>query len=111
MTKTDLIEIFQTVRATLQPYTTLGFNNRINSDHEYDLWAEKNVEVKGEKRSEIFFAKLSINDNAVVLQLLPEDQAEREAALIIRELDDVYLNQIEGKVAAGYKIFKENEWV
>lgn len=109
--KTDLIEIFQTIRAALQPYATLGFSNRINSEREYDLWADKNSVINGDKKTEVFFASLKIQDNNVEVNVLPEYLAEHEPPLLIRELDDIYLNQIEGKVAAGYKIFKENEWV
>jgi hypothetical protein len=109
--KTDLIEIFQTIRATLQPYATLGFNNRINAEQQYDLWAERNVKVKGEERTELFFAGLTIRQDNVVLDILPDYLDEHEPPFLIKELDDVFLNLIEGKVSAGYKIFKENEWV
>jgi len=111
MIKTDLIEIFQTIRATLQPYATLGFNNRVNSEEEYDLWADKNVKIKGVERTEVFFVSLKIEDRMVSLNILPDDLSEHESPLLIKELDDVALNQIEGRIAAGYKIFKENEWV
>ena len=42
--KTDLVEIFQTIRASLQPYAALGFSNRLNTDEVYDLWSDKNIE-------------------------------------------------------------------
>lgn len=111
MTKTDLIEIFQTIRATLQPYATLGFSNRVNSEQEYDLWADKKVLINGEERTELFFVRLKITDRVVSLDILPEEVNAHESPLLIKELDDVSLNQIEGRIAAGYKIFKENEWV
>lgn len=109
--KTDLIEIFQTIRAALQPYSTVGFNNRVSSETEYDLWSEKNVVVNGTTRPESFFLCLEIADDHVELDVLPADHAAHEAPFIITALDEVYLNQIEGRVAAGYKIFKEQEWV
>jgi hypothetical protein len=109
--KTDLIEIFQTIRAALQPYTALGFNNRTNSEEKYDLWSEKNLEINGEKRTETFFALLEIKDDYVSFDLLPEDLSQHERTMVIKELDDLTMNLIEDKVAAGYKIFKEQEWV
>jgi hypothetical protein len=109
--KTDLIEIFQTIRAALQPYTALGFNNRTNSEEKYDLWSEKNLEVDGEKRTETFFASLNIVDDYVAFDLLPEGLPQHERTMVIKELDDITMNLIEDKVAAGYKIFKEQEWV
>lgn len=109
--KTDLIEIFQTIRASLQPYAALGFNNRINSDERYDLWSELTVEVDGQKRTETFFVNLEIKDDHVLFDLLPEYLPEHERPLIIKELDSILENLIEDKVAAGYKIFKDKEWV
>ncbi|SEB20135.1 hypothetical protein [Pedobacter hartonius] len=109
--KTDLIEIFQTIRAALQPYTALGFNNRINSEEKYDLWSEKNIEIDGEKRTETFFVSLEIKDDHVAFDLLPEGLPQHERTLVIKELDELTQNLIEDKVAAGYKIFKEQEWV
>ncbi|HEY0177225.1 MAG TPA: hypothetical protein VGC08_12655 [Pedobacter sp.] len=111
MMKTDLIEIFQTIRAALQPYTTLGFTNRTNSEEKYDLWSEKNIQVDKEQRTETFFASLYIEDDYVALELLPEGLPQHERTMIIKELDDIAMNLIEDKVAAGYKIFKEQEWV
>ncbi|CAM4343268.1 hypothetical protein SAMN06265348_11279 [Pedobacter westerhofensis] len=109
--KTDLIEIFQTIRAALQPYAALGFNNRTSSEEKYDLWSEKNLEIDGEKRTETFFVSVSINDDHVALELLPEGLPQHEETMVIKELDEPGMDLIENKVASGYKIFKEQEWV
>lgn len=109
--KTDLIEIFQTIRAALQPYATLGFNNRENSDVTYDLWSELNLEVNAEKRTETFFVSVAIDGDQVLLNLLPEELPEHERPLVLKELDELTMNLIEVKLAAGYKLFKEKEWV
>lgn len=109
--KTDLIEIFQSIRATLQPYAALGFNNRTNSEVKYDLWSEKNLEIDGDKRTETFFVSLDIKDDHVSVELLPAELPQHERTMVVKELDDLLLHIIEDKVAAGYKIFKEQEWV
>jgi hypothetical protein len=109
--KTDLIEIFQTIRAALQPYAALGFNNRTNSEEQYDLWSEKNLDIDGQRRTETFFVSVDIKVDHVSLELLPESLAQHEPNIVIRELDDHMISLIEDKVAAGYKIFKEQEWV
>ncbi|RAJ35402.1 hypothetical protein [Pedobacter cryoconitis] len=109
--KTDLIEIFQTIRATLQPYTTLGFNDGENSDQKYDLWAAAPAGKDGEDKPGVFFLSIEIKDDHVAFELLPDTVPQHERAMLIKELDDVTLNLIEDKVAAGYKIFKEHEWV
>ena len=109
--KTDLIEIFQTIRAALQPYVTLGFNNRTNSEEKYDLWSELTVESEFDKRTETFFVSVEIESDQVTFTLLPDELPEHERPMILKELDELTLNLIEDKVAAGYKIFKEKEWV
>ena len=124
--KTDLIEIFQTIRASLQPYATLGFDNRTNSETLYDLWSNKNVEINGTLRNEVFFTSVSIDDSFVSVRLLPDDQVKElnnvlgaslqgleteEGYLKIIELDDTLLAQIEEAVAATYKIYKDHGWV
>ena len=124
--KTDLIEIFQTIRASLQPYATLGFDNRTNSETLYDLWSNKNVEINGTARNEVFFTSVSIDDSFVSVRLLPDDQVKElnnvlgaslqgleteEGYLKIIELDDTLLAQIEEAVAATYKIYKDHGWV
>lgn len=124
--KTDYIEIFQTIRASLQPYATLGFDNRTNSETVYDLWSNKNVEIDGSPRNEVFFVSVGIEDNHVALHLLPEDQVNElknisdpgfqellngNGYFEIVSLDDPLLTKIEEAIAAGFKIYKDKGWV
>lgn len=124
--KTDLVEIFQTIRAALQPYAALGFSNRINSEIEYDLWSDKNVEIEGQKRTEIFFTSVVIKDDHVALYYMPvHDEAgikqifdstliellKDDAYFHITALDEELLAHIERAIAEGYKLFKEKDWV
>ena len=110
--KTDPVEIFQTIRATLQPYATLGFSNRENSDEVYDLWSNINVEIGDNQRSETFFASVNLLEGEVVLKTGFSHHIQGgEKTLTIASLDDILLNQIEDAMAAGYKTFKEKEWV
>ena len=124
--KTDHIEIFQTIRASLQPYATLGFDNRTNSERVYDLWSNKNVEIDGSLRNEVFFVSVGIEENHVALHLLPEDQVNElenisdpgfqellnaDGYFEIVSLDDPLLTKIEEAIAAGFKIYKDKGWV
>lgn len=109
--KTDLIEIFQTIRATLQPYTTLGFNDGANSDQKYDLWTAAPAGKEGVDEPGVFFLSIEIKDDHVAFELLPDSIPQHERTMYIKELDEVTLNLIEDKVAAGYKIFKDHAWV
>ena len=124
--KTDLIEIFQTIRASMQPYATLGFDNRSNSEQLYDLWSNKNVEIEGSSKNEVFFTSVEIKDSYVTVSLFPQDQKNHlqeiaspeilqlqnnESDFKIDRLDDQSLAQIEDAIAAAYKVYKDKGWV
>jgi hypothetical protein len=106
--KTDLIEIFQTIRAELQPFAALGFTNRINSEEAYDLWSEKNI--KEENVTERFFAEVKIEGSQVVFRYADED-AEGKGQIEVAELDDLQLSKIQDQLAITHTAFKEQEWV
>lgn len=124
--KTDFIEIFQTIRAVLQPYASLGFNNRVNSETTYDLWSDRSIIIDGRKRNEIQFAAIMIHKNHVGFYFMPvyaepEMKEFFDPAMLkllkgkscfhIKELDDVLLNHIEDALAEGYRLYKEKGWV
>ena len=124
--KTDLIEIFQTIRAVMQPYTLEGFTNRINSESAYDLWSEKHVVVDGKKRTEIYFAGLMIKKGYVGFYYMPVYAQPEMAGVFdpellkllkgkscfhIKKLDDVLLKHIENALAMGFKLYKERGWI
>lgn len=124
--KTDFVEIFQTIRASLQPYATLGFDNRTNSDINYDLWSNKNVVIDDKKRDEVFFASVSIKKGHVGFYFMPVYMEEEiktvfdpnllkllkgKSCFHIKKLDDVLMGQIEDALAEGYRLYKERNWV
>ncbi len=106
--KTDLIEIFQTIRAELQPYAALDFTNRVNSEEEYDLWSEKNI--KEQDITERFFASVKIESDHVCFHYsaLTGDAQLQEK---VTALDDVLKMKIDDELSATYKMFKESEWI
>ncbi|MEJ5995480.1 hypothetical protein WG904_13715 [Pedobacter sp. Du54] len=100
--KTDLVEIFQTIRAEMQPYTTMGFNARVNTDTAFDLWKEPGF-VEGKETEEKYFAGVAIEKGYVDFYF--------ETSLQIVNLDEVLLQQISDSLAAGFKLYKEKGWV
>lgn len=124
--KTDLIEIFQTIRAEMQPYAATGFEARANSDTAYDLWSEKDVIIENRKRTEVYFAGIVIRKGYVGFYYMPV-YAEPDMKAIfhpsllkllkgkscfhIKKLDDLLLKQISDALAAGFKLYKQREWV
>lgn len=124
--KTDFVEIFQTIRASLQPYATVGFSNRINSETSFDLWSDKNVVIEGKKRSEVFFASVVIQKEHVGFYYMPvyaEPDMKKildpnllkllkgKSCFHIKKLDDTLMSEIEDALAAGFKLYKEKGWV
>ena len=106
--KTDLIEIFQTIRAELQPYAALGFTNRLNSEEAYDLWSEKNIKQQGV--TERFFVEVKIEGAQVVFRYADES-SEGKGQIEVTELDDLQLSKIQDQLAITHTTFKEQEWV
>jgi len=119
--KTDLVEIFQTIRASLQPYATRGYTVHENSETGYDLYSEKNVEIDGEKVTERFFAGIYINGNAVEVKLNTTEFesskqnltefGDNKAGLSIAELTDDRLKEVETIIEIIHTNFKEKEWI
>jgi hypothetical protein len=124
--KTDFVEIFQTIRAVLQPYATLGFNNRVNSETTYDLWSDKNVTIDGKKRNEVYFAGVIIHKGHVGFYFMPVSEEpdikkvfdplllkllKGKSCFHIKKLDNILLSSIESALAEGYRLYKEKGWV
>ncbi|WP_449440512.1 hypothetical protein [Pedobacter steynii] len=114
--KTDFVEIFQTIRASLQPFATVGFSNRINSETSFDLWSDRNVVIDGKKRNEVFFASVIIQKGHVGFYYMPvytEPEMKKifnpellkllkgKSCFHIKKLDDTLMLQIEDALAAG----------
>jgi hypothetical protein len=108
--KIDAIEIFQTIRASLQPYATEGFSNRINSEETYDLWSEKNLEIDGSKVTETFFSGVKIIDDNVAFSCYSVLNNKVEEQVIV-ELTDLTVKQIENDLSQAYKEFVERGWI
>ncbi|WP_431295296.1 hypothetical protein [Pedobacter sp. P26] len=119
--KTDLVEIFQTIRAGIQPYASRGYTVHENSENGYDLYSEKNIELNGEKVTERFFTGVYINGDAVEVKINTDEFSaenhdlhnfgENKAGLKISSLDDTKLKEVETLVEIIHTNFKEKEWI
>ncbi len=119
--KTDLVEIFQTIRASLQPYASRGYTTHHNTDKSYDLYSEKNVVVEHKKSTERFFAGVYIEGAEVLLKVNAANldrealrliQFEHgEAGLVLTALDAQKMKEIEALIAFSHAHFKEKEWI
>jgi len=119
--KTDLVEIFQTIRASIQPYAARGYTVHENSETGYDLYSEKNIEIEGEKTTERFFAGVYINGNEIELKLNTEEFSSsnqrlenfggNRSGLKITSLGDADLKEVETLVEIINIHFKEKGWI
>lgn len=119
--KTDLVEIFQTIRAGIQPYASRGYTVHENSESGYDLYSEKNVEDEDGKVTERFFAGIYINGETVEVKLNTESSSDTDkdltafegdkAGFKITKLDDTQLKEIQTFVEIIHTNFKEKEWI
>jgi len=119
--KTNLIEIFQTIRADLQPYASRGYTVHENSETGYDLYSEKNIETAGEKVTERFFVGIYINGENVELKLNTtnlnnsdlnlSDFGDNKAGIKISELTNEQHKDVNTLVEIAHVNFKENEWI
>ncbi|RZL40574.1 MAG: hypothetical protein EOP00_26475 [Pedobacter sp.] len=124
--KTDFVEIFQTIRANLQPYTANGFTARVNSETVYELWSEKLFDASGNKIDVVPFASVTIADDAVKFCLLSIDKVDDKSKIIhpdlstlitddnscfsITKIDDKLLEQIISSLGANFANFKQKGW-
>lgn len=119
--KTDLVEIFQTIRAGIQPYATRGYTVHENSETGYDLYSEKNIDVNDEKVTERFFTGVYINGDKVEVKLNTSEFSttnqelihfgENTGGLAITKLDDTKLKEVGTLVEIIHTNFKEKEWI
>lgn len=123
--KTDFVEIFQTIRAVLQPYTVSGFAAINNTDTDFELSTEKAVEIEGRKKDNVYFAGVKIHKNHVGFYYMPIYIEEEMKNLVskdllqllkgkscfhIKKLDDELLEKITEALAVGATFYKQKEW-
>ena len=119
--KTDLVEIFQTLRASLFSYQTRGYAVHENSDNAYELFSEKNRKQNGERISNFFFAGLYIENGRVALKFnATELDFENKnlikfenniAGVLITQLDQQMKDEFATYIEIVHAHFKKKEWV
>ena len=124
--KTDLVEIFQTIRANVQPYSTNGFAARINSEDTYEIWSEKALDVNGNALEPSLFASIKIEENSVLFDLIPIEKdpelkklihedlvklLKEKSRFVITQLDEALTGHITDALVVGYTSYKQKGWV
>ncbi|MFC4210834.1 hypothetical protein ACFOWA_06560 [Pedobacter lithocola] len=118
--KTDLVEIFQTIRASLQPYAARGYSVKENSETNYVLVSEKNVIENDGKTTERFFVGIFINADNVDVQLNTSEFepshhltefGDEKKGFSLSMLDEDTLKEVETFIEIIHIHFKEKVWV
>lgn len=119
--KTDLVEIFQTVRASLQPYASLGFEAKINTETKYALFTAQKVD---QLSPSLQFVNLQILQDVVELCVLDSSKLadiriifpkiaglNEKGCKAIHSIDEKGIDEIETALSEGFKIYKQKGWV
>lgn len=124
--KTDVVEIFQTIRAAMQPYTANGFVAKNNTNTNYDLWCEPIKNDLNAHKTENHFVGIAMNNNQVDFNFTPlitepeltkalhpdlVSLLQTQSCFAINVLDSNRLAQIVFALKIGFKIYKQNGWV
>jgi hypothetical protein len=120
-----LVPLFDSVKRLLAPYAA-GLVTRRDEPGYYDLWSEKEVEVAGRTRPEVFFAGLIIQKSYVGFYFMPVYTDDDLSAVFgagllslkkgkscfhIKALTPALTEQLEAALAAGYRLYEDRGWV
>lgn len=123
--KTDFVEIFQTVRAEMQPYTVQGLNAEVNAETSYQLSTAKAIAIADKVKEEVFFAGVEIKKDHVLVKFATANSdldtlifqpelvklLQDSSSLKVTALDDILMEKISVALASTFTYFKQNEWV
>jgi hypothetical protein len=120
-----LVPLFDSVKELLEPYAGRLVSRRDEPGY-YDLWSEKEVEVDGRRRDEVFFAGLIVQKSYVGFYFMPV-YADGELAAVfgdeslrlrkgkscfhLKRLTPAMTEQLRAALAAGYRLYEERGWV
>ncbi|BDQ03347.1 hypothetical protein [Ignavibacterium sp.] len=125
MTTDERKQIFDQIKNLMKKYEP-PFKARNDFDSRYELWSEKEIEIGGRKRKEIYFAGLIIQSNYVGFYFMPvyTDTSLKEifepellstlkgkSCFHIKKLDKKLLTQIKKSLEIGFKLYKKRGWV
>jgi hypothetical protein len=123
-TPSDLKATFKTLRGLLARYQP-PLVAKVNNAHCYELWTQKDVEIAGRPRSEVFFASAVVRKSYVGFYYMPvyanpemkKILAPELLALLkgkscfhVKALDARMVGNIRRSLQAGYRRYSKNGW-
>jgi hypothetical protein len=120
-----LLPIFGELKELLTPYAR-RLTVRKDEPGYFDLWSEKDIEIDGRRRKDVFFCGLIIQKSYVGFYFMPL-YADQEQSVVfgpdlltllkgkscfhIKRLTPEIREQVAGALAAGWRLYEERGWV
>lgn len=123
--ESDFLKIFGSIKSLMKVYEG-DLVARYDLDSKYDLWSEKNVEIEGKKRKEVYFGGLIIQSRHVGFYFMPvyTDTLLKEvfapellkllkgkSCFHIKKLDKQLEKQISDALKKGYQLYQKRGWI
>lgn len=120
-----LLPLFAQVKGLLAPYAG-RLTVRRDEPGYFELWSEKDVEIDGRKRGEVFFCGLIVQKSYVGFYFMPlyadQEQAQvfgpdllallkGKSCFHLRRMTPGLREQVRDALAAGWRLFEERGWV
>jgi hypothetical protein len=120
-----LLPLFAEVKALIEPYAE-SLTVRRDDGGYFDLWSEKEVEIAGRRRKNVFFCGLIIQKTYVGFYFMPvyADQGltavfgpdllatrKGKSCFHLKRLTPELKDQIVAALVAGWRLYEERGWV
>ena len=125
--KQNLDEIFDKIETLLKEYENpLVVRSKVNGKREYHLWSEKNLEIAGRKRKDVYFAGIIIQKNYVGFYYMPiysdvglKDVYDEnllkllkgKSCFHIKKYDETIEKELKKALEIGYDLYLKRAWI
>ncbi|GAP17273.1 hypothetical protein [Levilinea saccharolytica] len=122
---TDLPAIFSELKSLLQAYAP-PLIPKMDTEHSFDLWSQKDLVIEGRKRKEVYFAGLIIQKSYVGFYFMPvyvETEMQTffppellrhlkgKSCFHIKTLTPELREQIRTVLQSGFALYQQRGWV
>ncbi|PTW01773.1 hypothetical protein C8C76_104127 [Halanaerobium saccharolyticum] len=121
----ELMRTFKMLKKILEQYEG-PLKLKFDLKEKYELWTDKEVNIAGKTKKELFFAGVTLQKNYISFYFMPiyvepELKEKLEPKLLkllkgkscfhIKSIDKELENEIFDALQKGYKLYEENEWI
>ncbi|TGL60715.1 DUF1801 domain-containing protein [Leptospira sarikeiensis] len=121
----ELVPIFNSLKKLMKPYKKGSIKERGGTGGQYGLVSEMEIEIKGKKKPEVYFAGLLVQKGYVGFYFMPvyaKPEMKRifqpellkclkgKSCFYIKKKDPIIFSQIKDALKLGYEEFKKKGW-